>query len=77
MNLFDPAPLVLIHLEPEQKTITRLRMYKTAWSPDQSQYIEIVEVQEDVHGEPILVCRIGHTTVTHLFRPEELTNYVL
>ena len=55
-----------------------LSLYKTAWSPLYREYVSIKNVRWDSNDRPILDCQVGSDKDhLHLFRAEELTNYVM
>lgn len=71
-----PCNLVCSFLEDD--FFKKLPLYKTAWSPLHGEYVSIKNVRYDSDKRPILDCTIGSLNgQIHLFRVEELTNYVI
>lgn len=58
-------------------SIEKLRMYKTAFSYLYETYIEIMEVDLDKNGEPIILGRPAFTDKKVLFRVCELKEFCL
>ncbi len=56
-------------------SITKLKLYKTAWSPLYGKYVAILGVRLFRGFEPMLDCRMGDKTIA--FRASELTKYCL
>jgi hypothetical protein len=55
----------------------KLRLYKTAYSPDYGKFVEIRSVRDDANGEPIITARLADTDELVCFRVCELQNFVL
>ena len=55
----------------------KLHLYKTAFSPLYNTYVGIEKVRKLADGSYVLNCTVASKTDIVLFRPYELTNYVL
>ena len=53
----------------------KLPLYKTAFSPYYDERVDIIKIEKDGNGNPVVVCKMEGSSKTYRFSPLELTRY--